>query len=78
MGVSGQHHAPAALCPGERTSGTHCTGGWVGPRAGLQVEMQNKITAKCVLIILHLIWTAAHTSGWDSLRLVSNYLVIYY
>ena len=33
MGVSGQRHAPAALTPGE--IGTHCTGGWVGPRAGL-------------------------------------------
>ena len=33
-GVSGQQHAPAALYPRER-SGTHFTGGWVGPRAGL-------------------------------------------
>jgi len=33
-GVSGQQHAPAALYPRERT-GTHFTGGWVGPRAGL-------------------------------------------
>ena len=33
-GVSGQQHAPAALYPRERP-GTHCTGGWVGPRAGL-------------------------------------------
>ena len=32
--VSGQQHAPAALYPRERP-GTHCTGGWVGPRAGL-------------------------------------------
>jgi hypothetical protein len=32
-GVSGQRHALAALPP-ERP-GTHCTGGWVGPRAGL-------------------------------------------
>ena len=31
MGVGGQRHAPAAL-PGP---GTHCTGGWVGPTAGL-------------------------------------------
>ena len=30
----GQRHAPAALYPRERP-GTHCTGGWVGPRAGL-------------------------------------------
>jgi hypothetical protein len=32
--VSGQQHAPAALYPRERP-GTHFTGGWVGPRAGL-------------------------------------------
>jgi hypothetical protein len=35
VGVSGQHHAPAALYPRERTPGTHCTGGWVGHGAGL-------------------------------------------
>jgi hypothetical protein len=34
MGVGGQHNAPAALPPGKRP-GTHCTGGCVGPRAGL-------------------------------------------
>ena len=34
MGVGGQRHAPAALPPGKRP-GTHCTGGWVGPRTGL-------------------------------------------
>jgi hypothetical protein len=33
-GGSGQHHAPVALPPRKRT-GTHCIGGWVGPRAGL-------------------------------------------
>ena len=33
-GVSGQQHVPAALYPRERP-GTHCTGGWMGPRAGL-------------------------------------------
>ena len=32
--VRGQRHAPAALYPRERP-GTHCTGDWVGPRAGL-------------------------------------------
>jgi hypothetical protein len=34
MEVGGQRHAPAALPPGKRP-GTHCTGGWVGPTAGL-------------------------------------------
>jgi len=33
-GVSGQQNAPAALYPLER-SGTLFTGGWMGPRAGL-------------------------------------------
>ena len=32
--MRGQRHVPAALYPRERPS-THCTGGWVGPRAGL-------------------------------------------
>jgi hypothetical protein len=42
MGVSGQHQAPATLYPQERTPGTHCTGGWVGPRAGLDTETREK------------------------------------
>jgi hypothetical protein len=29
--------------PGERTPGTHCTGGWVGPRDGLVTEPKGKI-----------------------------------
>jgi hypothetical protein len=32
--MTGQRHAPAAFYPRERP-GTHCTGGCVGPRAGL-------------------------------------------
>ena len=32
--MRGQPHAPAALYPRERPV-SHCTGGWVGPRAGL-------------------------------------------
>ena len=32
--VRGQRHAPTALYPRERP-GTHCTEGWMGPRAGL-------------------------------------------
>jgi hypothetical protein len=33
-GVRGQRHATAALYPRERPC-IHCTGGWVGPRVGL-------------------------------------------
>jgi hypothetical protein len=42
-GVSGQRHAPAELYSRERTAGTHCTGGWVDPRAGLDTEARGKI-----------------------------------
>jgi hypothetical protein len=30
---------------GERTPGTYCTGGWAGPRAGLDTEARGKIPA---------------------------------
>jgi hypothetical protein len=43
MEVSGQRHAPAALYPRGKDPGTHCTGGWVGPRAGLNTEVRGKI-----------------------------------
>jgi hypothetical protein len=33
-GVGGQRHAPAALPLGKRP-GTHCVGGWVGPKVGV-------------------------------------------
>jgi hypothetical protein len=47
MGVSGQRHAPAAFSPRERNAGTHCTGGWVGPKAGLDTEDRGKILYPC-------------------------------
>jgi hypothetical protein len=31
------------VTPGERTPGTHCTGGWVGPRAGLDTDARGRI-----------------------------------
>jgi hypothetical protein len=33
--------------PGERTPGTHWTGGWVGPRTGLDTEDRGKIPCPC-------------------------------
>ena len=50
MEESTQRHIPAALLPGKRP-GTHCTGGWVGPRAGLVEaefrELKATIGGKC-------------------------------
>jgi hypothetical protein len=43
MGANGERHAPSALYPRERTPGTHCTGGWVDPRAGLDTQARGKI-----------------------------------
>ena len=42
MEVGGQRHAPAAPYPRERP-GTHCVGGWVGPRAGLDVYGKSRL-----------------------------------
>jgi hypothetical protein len=33
--------------PGVRAPGTHCTGGWVGPGAGLDAEVRGKIFCLC-------------------------------
>jgi hypothetical protein len=41
MEVSGQLHAPAALPPEERASGTNWIGGWVVPRASLDAVEKN-------------------------------------
>jgi hypothetical protein len=35
-------HSPR-FTPGERTPGTHCIGGWVGPRAGLDAGAGRRI-----------------------------------
>jgi hypothetical protein len=45
-GVSRQRHVPAALYPRGRDPGTHWTGGWVGPRAGLDIN-RGKILCLC-------------------------------
>jgi hypothetical protein len=36
-----------AFTLGERTPGTHCTGGRVGPRAGLDTEVRGNILCSC-------------------------------
>jgi hypothetical protein len=45
--VSGQLPAPVALPPSERPPGTHLTGGWVGPRAGIDAVVKGKIPNPC-------------------------------
>jgi hypothetical protein len=42
MGGGGQRHASASLPPGKR-AGTHFIGGWVGPRAGLDVCEKSRL-----------------------------------
>jgi len=47
MEVSGQLHAAAALPPGKEPHGTHCIGGGVGRRAGLDAVVKRKIPSLC-------------------------------
>jgi hypothetical protein len=36
-----------SICPGERTSGIHCAGGWVRLRAGLDTKVRGKVLCPC-------------------------------
>jgi hypothetical protein len=45
MGVSGQHHAPGALYPGDRTPSTHRTGGSVDPEPVWTQKLEEKSLA---------------------------------
>jgi hypothetical protein len=45
--VSGELHDSAALSPG-KNAGTHSTGGWGSPRAGLDVSEETKISFTCL------------------------------
>jgi len=48
MEMSGQLHAPSALYPRERATGTHYRGGLLGPRAGLDTAVEErKIPRPC-------------------------------
>ena len=47
VGVGGQPHTQAALPPGKRPKrpGIYCTGGWMGPRAGMDSCGKYRLTA---------------------------------
>jgi hypothetical protein len=47
MEVNGQLHALATLPPRERAPHTHCIGGWVVPRAGLDAVAKRKNPCPC-------------------------------
>jgi hypothetical protein len=38
---------PGRAIPEERAPGTHCIGGWVGPRAGLDTAARGKTLCLC-------------------------------
>jgi hypothetical protein len=45
--VSSQRHALPRFIPGEMAPDTHCTGGWVNPRACLDTDVRGKISCLC-------------------------------
>jgi hypothetical protein len=38
---------PGVLAPGKGRLHTHCAGGWMGPREGLDTEVRRKISCLC-------------------------------
>jgi hypothetical protein len=46
-GASGQRHARAVLYRRRKDPGTHYTGGWVGPRTGLDTKVRGKLSCLC-------------------------------
>jgi hypothetical protein len=83
MGVSGQRHTPAALYPRERTPGIHLVGGWVGLRAGLDIEARGKIIflcrgsnfvcRACSQTLYWLSYPSSHWVCWRSVSKVTGY-----
>ena len=80
--VSGQQHAPAALYRRER-HGTHFTGGWVGPRAGLNGRKNlvptgiRSRTVKPVALSLYRLSYRAHVSMYVSTYCVCVCVCVY-
>jgi hypothetical protein len=65
--VSGQRHAAAAFYPrGRDPPGIHCTGGWLGPRAGLDTEQY-------ISEILYVRWLR-QTRKYASIQLIRKLL----
>jgi hypothetical protein len=70
MGVSGQRHALAALYPGERAPGTHCTGGWVASEPVWTQRIEEKSFAPAGNVTLYL-----QHLGQGFVVTVMNYLI---
>jgi hypothetical protein len=51
--------------PGERTTGTHWIGGWVGPRAGLDAGLEEKTSAPAGDRTPILQPVVRHYTAWD-------------
>jgi hypothetical protein len=83
----GQRHAPAAFYPMERP-GTHCTGGWVGPRASLDCCGKSRShrdsipgpSSRCVFSFLQMLHIDLSSREWKCPQqrpqvrdMVSNY-----
>jgi hypothetical protein len=54
---------------GKRTSSTHCVGGWVGPRAGLNVASEGKSPVLCRELYSGLPFRSLHTILTELFRL---------
>jgi len=73
-GGSGQQHTPAALYPQERP-GTPFTGGWMGPRAGLDGR---KISSPPGFLLITTLLILQYTNTMVAWRYLSNVLLTDY
>jgi hypothetical protein len=55
---------PGRFTPGERTPGTHCIGGWVGPRTGFDIMEETKCLAPTTNQTHAAQFMARHYTDW--------------
>jgi hypothetical protein len=65
---------PGSYTPGERTPGTHWTGGWVGPRAGLDTVSKRKIpSSRRESNTDHPIFQPVASQGYDVKNIITRW-----
>jgi hypothetical protein len=68
---------PLPLLPDERATGTHCTGGWVGPTAGYDVTEKRNDSYVCRLKISTNTYNDVKPAGYIHFQMKQRSLLHY-